>query len=252
LELFGGNRGCTGVMIRRIESMNILQIFRVAALLLIMLVSSLQSLLPSSAADDPYSIARELQAAYEDTVGLEADFRQHTAMQLNRREKSGNGTVVFLKPGHMRWDYYAPDRQVLISDGQTITMYFEKTKQMIVTAAQDYLQSDVTYSFFAGRGNILEDFTISAGDDLPDEATDGRVIQLVPKDAHPQISRLYVWTAADTSMITRIRMIDHFDTITDLFFDNIKRLRSKDKNGPVLDPQLFTFNPPPGTEIIYQ
>jgi len=232
--------------------MNILQIFRLAALPLLMLGTSLYPLQPAHAADDPYNIARELQAAYEDTAGLEADFRQHTVMQLNRREKSGSGTVAFLKPGHMRWDYYAPDRQVLISDGQTITMYFEKAKQMIVTAAKEYLQSDVTYSFFAGQGNILEDFTISAADDLPDGATDSRVILLVPKDAHPQISRLYVWSAADTSMITRIRMVDHFDTITDLFFDNIKRLRRKDKEGPVIDPQLFTFNPPPGTEIIYQ
>jgi outer membrane lipoprotein carrier protein len=232
--------------------MTISHLFRFTALLLIFSGLSPQFLPTAAAAEDPHTIARELQAAYEDTAGLVADFRQHTVMSMSHRGKSGSGTVVFLKPGHMRWDYYAPDRQVLISDGQTITMYFEKTKQMIVTAAKEYLQSDVTYAFFAGQGNIMEDFTISAADDLQDAATDSRVIQLVPKDVHPQISRLYVWVAADTSLITRIRMIDHFDTVTDLYFDNIKRLRAKDKNGSALDPQLFTFDPPPGTEIIYQ
>ncbi len=198
--------------------------------------------------DGPLVTAARLQAAYEDTAGLVADFRQHTAMQLNRRSKSGSGTVVFLKPGHMRWDYLAPDRQILISDGRTITMYFEKAKQMIVTAAREYLQSDVTYAFFTGSGNIIEDFTISAGDGTVGDSTGTRLIQLVPKKAHPQISRLYVWVADDTSLIQRIRMIDHFDTVTDLFFDNIKRLDSADS----IDNELFSFVPPPGTEIINQ
>lgn len=200
----------------------------------------------------PQITAERLQAAYEETAGLIADFRQHTAMQLNRRGKSGSGTVVFLKPGHMRWDYFAPDRQILISDGRTITMYFEKSKQMIVTAAREYLQSDVTYSFFSGSGDIMEDFTISAGDETVDDTAGTRLIKLVPKQAHPQISRLYVWVSDDTSLINRIRMVDHFDTITDLFFDNIKRLSSTDSTGPVIDRELFSFIPPPGTEIINQ
>lgn len=203
-------------------------------------------------ADTPMVTAGRLQAAYEDTAGLVADFRQHTAMQLNRRVKSGSGTVVFLKPGHMRWDYIAPDRQILISDGKTITMYFEKTKQMIVTNAREYLQSDVTYSFFSGSGNIMEDFTISAGDDTVEDTAGTRLIKLVPQKAHPQISRLYVWVSDDTSLINRIRMVDHFDTVTDLFFDNIKRLSSTDSTGPVIDRELFSFIPPPGTEIINQ
>jgi outer membrane lipoprotein carrier protein len=232
--------------------MRISPFFRFTALLLIMLVISPPPLIAAAAAEDPQLVARKLQAVYDDTTGLVADFRQHTAMPMNRHEQSGSGTVVFLKPGHMRWDYYTPDRQVMISDGKTITMYFEKTKQMIVTAAKEYLQSDVTYSFFSGRGNILKDFTISAADDLQGKTKDSQVIQLVPKEANPRISRLYVWVATDTSMITRIRMVDYFDTITDFFFDHIKRVRSEDTKGPVFDPQLFTFNPPPGTEIIYQ
>ena len=202
--------------------------------------------------DIPMVIAGRLQAAYEDTAGLVADFRQHTAMQLNRRVKSGSGTVVFLKPGHMRWDYFAPDRQILISDGKTITMYFEKAKQMLVTAAREYLQSDVTYSFFSGSGNIMEDFTISAGDGTVDDTAGTSLIKLVPKQAHPQISRLYVWVSDDKSLIHRIRMVDHFDTVTDLFFDNIKLQSSTDTTGPVIDSKLFSFTPPPGTEIINQ
>ena len=229
---------------------NILKLWIVTTLFLGMGISP--RIVPAANGTDAMATAARLQAAYEDTAGLVADFRQHTAMQLNRRSKSGSGTVVFLKPGHMRWDYMAPDRQILISDGKTIIMYFEKAKQMIVTAAREYIQCDVTYSFFAGSGNIMEDFTISAGDSTVDDSAGTSLIKLIPKKAHPQISRLYVWVGDDTSLIHRIRMIDHFDTITDLFFDNIKQLHGTDSNGPVIDSELFSFSPPPGTEIINQ
>jgi outer membrane lipoprotein carrier protein len=229
---------------------NILKLWIVMTLFLGMGISP--RIVPAANGTDAMATAARLQEAYEDTAGLVADFRQHTAMQLNRRSKSGSGTVVFLKPGHMRWDYMAPDRQILISDGKTITMYFEKAKQMIVTAAREYMQSDVTYSFFSGSGNIMEDFTISAGDSTVDDSAGTSLIKLMPKKAHPQISRLYVWVGDDTSLIHRIRMIDHFDTVTDLFFDNIKQLNGTDSTGPVINSELFSFSPPPGTEIINQ
>ena len=229
---------------------NILKLWIVTMLFLGMGISP--RLVPAADGTGAMATAARLQAAYEDTGGLIADFRQHTTMQLNRRSKSGSGTVVFLKPGLMRWDYLAPDRQILISDGKTITMYFEKTQQMIVTAAREYLQSDVTYSFFAGSGNIMEDFTISAGDSTVDDRAGTGLIKLVPQKAHPQISRLYVWVDDETSLIHRIRMVDHFDTVTDLFFDNIRQLSGTDPNGPAIDSKLFSFSPPPGTEIINQ
>ena len=52
-------------------------------------------------------------------------------MQFSERVRQGSGSMIFLKPGHMRWDYTAPDHQVLVSDGESITMYFEKNNQMI-------------------------------------------------------------------------------------------------------------------------
>ena len=95
--------------------------------------------------------------------------------------RQGSGSMIFLKPGHMRWDYIAPDHQVLISDGESITMYFEKSNQMIISNARDYLQSDVTYSFFSGTGDILKDFDI----DEPDfKNVRG---EFSPYQAHPQI-----------------------------------------------------------------
>jgi outer membrane lipoprotein carrier protein len=196
--------------------------------------------------------ARRLQQTYEKMEGLVADFRQVATMQLSAREKNGQGRVTFLKPGHMRWDYYSPDRQVLISNGDTLTMYFEKSKQMVITAAKEYLQSDVVYSFFTGTGNIMKDFIISAADEPPADSGTGTVIKLIPTEPHPNIRYIYIWPDDKTSLINRIRIVDHFDTVTDLFFENVRLINSQDKDAPVIDPSFFTFTPPPDTEIITQ
>jgi outer membrane lipoprotein carrier protein len=199
---------------------------------------------------DPLEVARKLQDTYEKALTLVADFNQTTTMKFSSRIRQGSGTMVFRKPGRMRWDYLTPDYQVLISDGETISMYFEKSQQMIITNAKDYLQSDVTYSFFAGTGNILEDFDVSQSDIYP-EPDDLFLIKMTPKSVHPQVSALYLWIAHDTFLITHMQIIDHFDTVTDLFFDNIKINTDHYGNSEITD-DLFLFSPPEGTEIIEQ
>jgi len=196
----------------------------------------------------PEIIAEKLQANYEKLTTFSADFTQTTQIKLNRRERQGSGTLVLLKPKYLRWDYYTPERQIMISDGSDITMYFEKSRQMIVSGAAEYLQSDVTYSFFTGSGNILHDFIVNEGAD-EENAAGSLVIELVPKESHPHLERLYVWTSRDTFLIDRLQIIDLFGTVTDLYFNNI----AVDQNaGGEINDSLFHFTPPPDTEIIKQ
>jgi len=199
---------------------------------------------------DPLEVAQKLQDTYEKALSLVADFNQTTTMKFSSRIRQGSGTMVFRKPGRMRWDYLTPDYQVLISDGETISMYFEKSQQMIITNAKDYLRSDVTYSFFAGTGNILKDFDVSESDIYP-ETDNYYIIKMTPKSVHPQVSALYLWIAHNTFLITHMQIIDHFETVTDLFFDNIKINTDHYGNSEITN-DLFLFRPPVGTEIIEQ
>ena len=208
----------------------------------------------------PAETAARLQESYDKISSMSADFRQMTSMKMSRRPRYGAGTVVFQKPGRMRWDYSNPDQQVLVCDGRTFYMYFAREKQMMVVSAEEYLKSDVTYSFFAGTGNILRDFDVFPPDEdvrraeLAEEASsdtekpqDGKsiIIKLVPKNSHPQIDYIHVWTEDSTFLTDRIQIVDQFGSVTDIFFTNIK----VDQPIPV---SRFTFTPPPGTEVIEQ
>lgn len=195
-------------------------------------------------------VAQKLQNTYEEATTLVADFNQTTTMKFSSRVREGSGTMIFKKPGRMRWDYLTPDHQVLISDGETISMYFEKNNQMIVSRAKDYLQSDVTYSFFAGSGNILKDFAVSEPDIFKPK-DNSLLIKLTPKSLHPHVSSLHLWVDHETFLITRMQIVDHFDTVTDLFFDNIE-INADHYGFLKIEEELFNFTPPANTEVIEQ
>lgn len=191
----------------------------------------------------PEEKAAMLQETYDKTSSFTADFSQTTSMKLSKRQRKGHGSLVIKKPGLMRWDYQEPDRQVLICDGEEMSMYFSSAQQMIVMPAQEYLQSDVTYAFFAGSGNVLRDFNVG---EIPDDYCCGDLpdLKLVPKKQHPQVESIYLWLD-DRFLISRMKISDYYGSVTDLSFTNIK-LNQK------VSADRFRFVPPPGTEIVKQ
>ena len=87
--------------------------------LLLLLICFLSvPILVSAQTIEPLAVAKKLQDTYENASNLVADFSQTTAMKLSSRVRQGTGTMIFRKPGRMRWDYITPDYQVLISDGE--------------------------------------------------------------------------------------------------------------------------------------
>jgi len=207
----------------------------------------------SSQAETAIEAASRLQKRYDTIESLSLDFVQNTRGQLTGRPKIGRGRAYFVKntkPGKMRWNYSDPDRQVLVSDGKTFSMYFESLQQMIVTPATA-LDKDLTYSFFTGRGNLLEDFDVTGGDhkiDNPAEET--IVIKLTPKLSQSQVASIQIWITKD-SLIRRLEILDLFDTITVLNFSNLQ-VNAIDLSDTAKLEKLFSFTPPENTEIIQQ
>lgn len=192
----------------------------------------------------PQAVAQKIQATYAATKTIRADFRQTTSSKMSGRERLGAGTMVLAKPGLMRWDYTEPDKQVFVCDGEQISMYFAKEKQMMVTPAKEYLESDVTYAFFTGKGNIQQDFVV-AGPEEEDLAKPQETyeLKLTPKIGHPQIDFLSLWVDRKSFLMTRLKVTDKFGTVTDMVFSNLTTNQE-------ISAGTFHFTPPADTEII--
>lgn len=199
-------------------------------------------------------VAARLQARYDSMKSLEFLFYQQTQGSVNGRPQIGQGQAAFLKSknnAYMRWDYLSPDTQVLISDGVLFKMYFEELNQMIVTPATA-LESDITYSFFTGKGKLEQDFSILPADiDITTgltESTPSTIIKLIPKKEQSQVQDVHLWVTKD-SLMNRIQIRDHFGTTTILSFSDIEV--DSITNSPA-SLNRFDFEPPVGTEIIEQ
>src|SRR5439155_22362071 len=82
-------------------------------------------------ADELADALRTLQQRYESTRTLVAKFRQEVESPTMAGKLTSNGTVSFEKPNRMRWDYAAPDRQTIVSDGETLWIYQPEEKQVL-------------------------------------------------------------------------------------------------------------------------
>ncbi|MDP3478897.1 MAG: outer membrane lipoprotein carrier protein LolA [Desulfoprunum sp.] len=203
----------------------------------------------------PGAVAARLQARYDAMRSLSFIFVQQTEGQMTGRPRKGGGKAYFLKTGglkRMRWNYDSPERQILVSDGKTFSMYFDNLHQMIVSPAKK-IEEDMTYSFFTGSGKLVEDFMILGANKNMVEADDDkelRIIQLVPKNSESQVQDIHLWITAD-SLIRRIEIRDQFDTRTILTLSDLKAdfVNADDEKAIA---EMFTFSPPEGTEIIHQ
>ena len=72
-------------------------------------------------ADAKVSVAR-LEARYRTPKTLEASFLERYT-ENGRLVRVEAGTVYFKRPGKMRWDYQAPERNLFLVDGKTAWFY---------------------------------------------------------------------------------------------------------------------------------
>ena len=207
-----------------------------------------------TAVEYPEDIAARLQRRYDAMQSLTFNFYQDIRGEMSGRPRQGSGQAVFYKHdglARMRWDYTSPDRQVLISDGVLFSMYVANQQQLIITPAEN-LDADLTYSFFTGKGLLQRDFHIRPAneDEQPENETEFKVIKLIPKTPQSQVQDIHVWVTPE-SLIRRIKLQDHFGTITVLNLSDIETETLANKSSTEID-KIFTFTPPEGTEIIRQ
>ena len=207
--------------------------------------------------------AHALQNKYNSLISLSFSFDQTT--RTGTRERKGSGSATFYRfqlpiattgdqnssarKSVMRWDYTEPDFQVIISDGETLSIYTQKDKQLIRTPAKE-LESDITYAFFAGTRNLLDDFEVQTPDNdfIFSSAKELNTLLLVPRQPHNQIRDIQVWFDKN-QLIHHLLIRDHFDSITELNFSEIVADKLPPGDRKIMN-DLISFPIPPGTEII--
>jgi len=205
--------------------------------LLSIAVCVLYSVFLTEAASVP-DIVKRLQARYDSTAGFRADFTQEIESATLGQKIEARGTVIFKKPGRMRWEFSEP-QQVLVSDGKFFWFYQPAEKQVLRTPFQQAFSSSTPASFLLGVGQLDQDFTVS----LTGETPDAYQLRLTPKKDPEAIGLLDLEVSAKTFDILQATVTDPLGNITRLRFSNI------DRSTPI-DDTAFRFTAPPGVDVI--
>ncbi len=189
---------------------------------------------------DPATIVRKLQERYDETRAFRAHFRQETRIQSIGVSDMAEGTVVFKKPGKMRWDYQTPKPQQIVSDGTTLWIHQPDDRQVLKAPFRGGFVSTTPVSFLLGVGRITDDFRPQAD---PRGCSAERLYVGLAAKSPDDLGALAFGLERATFDIVEAAVTDPIGNVTTLTFSEIAR------NVDVPD-ATFGFQVPPGVDVI--
>jgi outer membrane lipoprotein carrier protein len=189
------------------------------------------------------TVVGKIQKKYQEIADFHADFTQEaTVKALNKVQKS-DGEVWFKKPGKMRWNYYEPFKDEIVSDGNTLWFYNEEDKQVIESALDSVSGTETTSTLLSGLGSIKNLYKTSFSDSKEFQSDGNYLIDLRPKVEGEDYNKVTLSINKNTMMVDTIYLYDPFGNLTKVKLKDIQ----VDKG---VSDSLFDFKVPSGVEVI--
>jgi outer membrane lipoprotein carrier protein len=190
-----------------------------------------------SAATAYASPATQVEKYLNGLASWTADFEQTIDDGHGNVLRSAAGRLYLQRPGKFRWDYSQPSEQLVLADGKQIWFYDKDLAQANVRDMDTSLASTPA-SLLSGTGSIGSQFDVTA---LPG-SVGLQWFQLVPKHADTDFQLVRIGFNKNGELASMF-LGDKLNQITQLTFSNSKRNEK-------FAPDLFSFVPPPGVDVI--
>jgi outer membrane lipoprotein carrier protein len=166
-----------------------------------------------------------------------ADFKQTIADGQGHVLRTAEGKFYLARPGKFRWDYSQPSEQMILADGKQIWFYDKDLAQVNVRSVDGSLASTPA-ALLSGTSSVGSEFDIEARPD------DGGLhwYQLKPKRADTDFQVVRIGFDKDGEL-AQMFLADKLNQITQIAFTHPVK-------NPKLAPDLFSFTPPPGVDVI--
>ena len=170
------------------------------------------------------------------TASAQGEFVQKVYDRKHKLTQEASGTLAFLRPGRFRWTYAKPYAQLIVGDGSKVWIYDEDLNQVTVRRLDRALGSTPA-ALLAGSNEIERAFKLS--DQGEKDGLEWVGAQPREKESNFESIRM----GFGFSGLEVMELADSFGQTTVLKFTALHR-------NPKLDPALFKFVPPKGTDVI--
>jgi outer membrane lipoprotein carrier protein len=192
---------------------------------------------------DRGGVVSGLQAWLDGTATLEARFRQTLLSGALGTTVSETGRLYLERPGKLRWDYLEPERKVALLLGDRTFLYLEDDRQFV----RGRLAADQSlFPRLLAGGERLEAIFSATLVATPSSGGRGAYrLRLTPKTAPGGLAELTLTLRAGSFAIDGAEVLDEGGNRMTYVLSSVGR------NGP-LPEGTFSFEPPPGTEVVDQ
>ena len=178
----------------------------------------------------------QLRSFLTQTTSARGEFVQRVMRGSGAAVQESGGRFVFQRPGRFRWTYERPYEQLIVADGQRLTIFDRDLNQATVRKLQTSLPSSPASILF-GSNDFEREFEVSdAG------ARDGlEWIAARPRAKDTPFERIEI--GFRDGLPGAMLLVDSFGQTTRLAFAKVER-------NPKLDADTFRFTPPKGADVL--
>jgi outer membrane lipoprotein carrier protein len=179
-----------------------------------------------------------VETRYNQAQSIQLDFSE-TYAGFHRPLQSESGVLYLRKPGRMRWEYQTPAGKLFLSDGRNVFLYTPDERRAERGSLKQSEDERAPLAFLLGKLDFSREFKSFRS--RPGEGG-GTWIAAEPKSdslAYTEVEFL----AMPEGRIERMRVTGQDQSKLEFTFRNERR-------NVTLAASLFTFTPPPGTEIV--
>jgi outer membrane lipoprotein carrier protein len=174
--------------------------------------------------------------------GFSADFHQESTLAAMDITDTATGNLFVRPPDRMRWEYEQPERQVILTDGETLWIWRPEDNQVMIGRAPAYFGDGKGASFLSDIREIRKSFDVSLEPEAEAEPGHYR-LKLVPKQKEYDIEAVYLAVSKDTFIVDQVTTHNDYGDITRITFADFTF------DQPISD-DIFDLDVPPGTDMI--
>lgn len=195
---------------------------------------ALLALTPLSAmADDG---AERLTHMLEPVKTYVADFDQEILDSGGQRLQEASGRMWLARPGHFRWEVDAPYEQVVVSNGEEVTLYDPDLQQATVQALDERVTHTPALLLSGSTDELTESYEVTRS-----QQGTAETFTLTPRDADTLFESLKLTFYGE--ILGRLQMTDSTGQRTAIEFDDAQQ-------NVEVDDSRFTLELPSGTDVI--
>ncbi len=183
-------------------------------------------------------LVNRMQAFYEKTGDFKANFKQDYKYKTFKRTQTSTGTVIYKKPGMMRWEYEKPSARTFVLAGNKVYAY-DAAAQTLTVGSMDTSKLSASVTFLFGQGRLADEFAISKG---ACKDCQGTLLVLDPLKEEPRFRQVRLEVDPKTAQVLKSTVVDPDGSENTIAFLELK-------TNVGVSAEDFKLNPPEGTRI---